>query len=414
MELPFKYIVLSMIKMLDERELPLVIKRSAVMNFIVEILKKGYFTVEEKREMSQNFDFDYEIDDLVYKYLKYFDISGDEIIFDSDYIDELDELIKKEVDESDIVLIHDIDFVIETETVFLNILGVKIRKELYNYLLQIEKEIEVCYGCFFKEKISLNDGVNSDVVVKKLKNLYMKRCILLLNAKNLLSYNERNDLANYASNVVDDVIDFDEFSFLLDDEKYGEEDVIYNVFFKSIFTGSVSYHSILREKLNLDVIDVNDNMKYSKIKFYLTFMILLDREIKASSGIVNMEFLKVKYRLMNVLDSVYDMTLFINEKKEINADFKEEYYFFQDSVYYFINELLMYDDEKYRNGHFNIKNEMIYVTNILKKLIIETYYSLTKEKEIVHSITSNPLYGVNSVSSSLLKNVVDNPKKKIK
>ena len=118
MELPFKYIVLSMIKMLDERELPLVIKRSAVMNFIVEILKKGYFTVEEKREMSQNFDFDYEIDDLVYKYLKYFDISGDEIIFDSDYIDELDELIKKEVDESDIVLIHDIDFDIETETVF--------------------------------------------------------------------------------------------------------------------------------------------------------------------------------------------------------------------------------------------------------------------------------------------------------
>lgn len=414
MELPFKYIVLSIVKILDERELPLVIKRNTLINFVVEILKKGYFTIEEKQEMSQNFNFDYELDDFLDKYLKYFDVNGDEIVFDSDYIEELDKLIKNEIDESDIVLIHDIDFVTETDTTFLDILGVKIRRELYNYLLQLEKEIEVCYSCFFKEKISISDKGNSDIVIKKLKKLYMKRCILLLNAKNLLSYNERNDIANYANNVVEDYIDFDEFSFLLDDDKYGEEDVVYNVFFKSIFTGSVSYYSILREKLNLDVIDVDDNMKYSKVKFYLTFMNLLDREIKTSSGIVNIEFLKVKYRLMNVLDSVYDMALFIDDKKEIDVDFKEEYYFFQDSVYYFINELLMYDDEKYRNGHFNVKNEIIYVINVLKKLIIETYYSLTKEKEVIQSIKSNPLYGVNSISSSLLKNIVDSPKKKIK
>ena len=84
------------------------------------------------------------------------------------------------------------------------------------------------------------------------------------------------------------------------------------------------------------------------------------------------------------------------------------------TVSYFIDELLMYNDEHYRNIECDTENTMIYLDNIVKKLLIQTYYKLTNDEEIVDMIKTNEKYGVNVISSSFLRDIVEKPKTKIK
>ena len=125
---------------------------------------------------------------------------------------------------------------------------------------------------------------------------------------------------------------------------------------------------------------------------------------------------RIKYGLINALDSVYDTTLFMNDKDNItsNQKFDENYQFIESTVYYFIKELLMYDDNMYKNKEYNTDNIMVYLNNIMKKLLIETYYHLTKDENIINAIKNNELYGINTISSNYLKSIIDKPKTKIK
>lgn len=415
MELPFKYIVLCIIKTLAERNMPLVIDRSDLIDYFKEIMKKSYFTTEEKCEIGENFDFDYELNELFTKYFQYFDNDGQKIIFDENYINELGSLILDETNEFDQQFINDIDFVIEGDTDFLDIIGVEIKKELYNYLLDIEKDIENCYN----EMSDLDnyvglDNVDINPLMSKMKKLHMKKKIMILNANNLLLPIQYNDLVTYASNMTDNGDDLCELSLLIDDEQFNDSDIMYDTFLMSIFTGSDLYLSNLRDSLIINDSEMDRNEFFSKINFYLTFLKLLEKEIKNSNELLNMELIKIKYRIMNVMDSVYGTALFIGKETNDHKNFKENYDFVCDAVYYFIREILMYDNDKYRNKDCDTENTMIYLNNIIKKLLVETYYELTKDKYIVNMIKENELYGINTISSSFLKDIVDKPRSKIK
>ena len=50
----------------------------------------------------------------------------------------------------------------------------------------------------------------------------------------------------------------------------------------------------------------------------------------------------------------------------------------------------------------------------MKKLYIQTYYELTSDMLVVRELRCNDLYGINGISSGLLKEIVDKPKTKIK
>ena len=163
----------------------------------------------------------------------------------------------------------------------------------------------------------------------------------------------------------------------------------------------------------MNILKESRNLKYSKIKFYLTYLELLEKEIKKDNNMCS-ELIIIKYRLMQVIDTMFDTALFINKDILKGIDFKEDYNFIEYEIYYFIKELLMYDDEKYRNKEFDTENIIIYIDGIVKKLLIKTYYKLTRDKRIIETIKNNKLYGVNSISSSLLKDIVEKPKTKIK
>lgn len=415
MELPFKYIVLCIIRTLNERNMPLVIGKASLVNYFTKFMEKSYFTIEEKKEINDNFDFDYELDDLHSKYFQYFDIDGDEITFDSEYIEELGNLIIDEQDELYDMFLCDVDSVIEGDTEFLDIVGVKIKKDLYNYLLDIEKELEDCYDemCRLDSFVGFAE-VDLNPLMKKIKQLKMKKMIMLVNTNNLLSYFEHQDLMQYACNISDKTNDLEDIELLIEDDIFDSTDIMDDVLLRSIFTGSDSYIANLGESLVLNVLGIMEDKKYSIIKFYLTFLDLLEREIEHSNELLKEELIRIKYRLMNVMDSVYDTTLFINKEVIYDGEFKEDYKFANKTVYYFGREILMYDDERYRNKECDTENTTVYLDSIVKKLLIETYYKLTKDNRVIDMIKNNKLYGVNTISSNLLKDIVEKPKTKIK
>ena len=413
MELPFKYIVLYMMKMLNERNMPLILDYNSLVNFFIELINNCNFIQEDKKEIIEKFD--YELSDLYTKYYQYFDNMEDKIIFDSDYISDIEKLMTEEMSEYDFELINNIDFIIESDSFLLSILGIKVRKELYEYLVDIERNIENSY-----DELSDLDNyaglgeVDTSNLINRIKKLIINKKVMFLNTSNLLSKIERKDLCTYASNIVDETTDLDDINLLYEDENFSRGDIIYNVFLKSIFTYSESYIANLRECLIINENGISDDLKNSYIKFYLTFLNLLEREINKTNNLLSIEFVRVKYRLMYTLDSIFDTALFINNKYTIDNTFEEEYDSMEEAVRYFINELLMYDDEKYRNMAYDTDNVMLYLDNKLKALFIETYYKLTNDKKIIEEIRDNELFEVNSISSSFLKDIVDNPKTKIK
>lgn len=415
MELPFKYIVLYIIKLLNNRNMPLNIDKFNLDIFVKELISRLSFLLEDSEELINEFNFYFELDDLLKKYYQCFDDNNENIIFDKDYIDELDDLIFSERDKFNTLLIQEIEDTIESDTIFLEMIGIKIKKELYNYLLNLENKIEENYMELCNlENNNITDRERKNNLTSDIKKHNLKKRIMLFNMKNLLTPTDIYDLYNYAINMADIDNDFTEVKFLLDDDNFSEEDVIYDVFQRSIFTVDDSSKCNLKEKLSNTVIEEDNNFKYSRIKFYLTFLYLLEKEISQSDEFIKIELITVKYRLMNALDSVYDMALFMRKENIDDIEFEENYSFLEYEIYYFIKELLKYDDSKYINKEYNTTNAITYFDNIIKKLLIETYYKLTRDKHIVSAIKENEQYEVNSISSNLLKNIIDKPKTKIK
>lgn len=419
MELPFKYIVLTIIKTLNDRNMSLVIDKCDLVNYFTLFMKRSLFTIEEKEEIGKNLDFDCELDSLIMKYYKYFDVQNDQIVFDEDYADEINELLMLEKEEYDTVFIHDIDCVIEDNVAFLEIIGVKIKKDLYYFLLDIERKIENCYMELCNLEIYSNSGkLDASNIINEIKKLNIKEIVILLDMKNLLSENEYLDLLLFAgdeawkNNEIGVSNDFG-INFLIEDDVVDEIAIADDAFQRSIFTGYESCTTNLREKMDV-IYEIDSNMKYSILKFYSTFLELLKNEINSSNALISMDLIKIKYRLMYTIDSMYGTALFMNKKIDNDKDFKENYSFIAYEIYYLINEILLYDDEKYRNKNFDMDNTIIYLNNTIKKLLIETYYRLTDDKNVIVSIKENKLYGVNTISSSFLSGIIEKPKSRIK
>lgn len=414
MEIPFKYIVLSIIKILYDRKMELSINKKILTDFLKEIIKKSFFTIEEKREMINNFDFDYELNNLLDEYYRYFEIEQENIVFEIDYASELDKLIKEEIEKNDITIIDEIEYIIENDTTFFEMLGVNIKKELYKILIDLEKEIEENYNELsdLDNYVGLSE-LNTKNLVNNIKKLLFKRMLLIMDVQNLLTNKEYEDLVRYSTNIAEENNDYEDLMFLIEDASVDETTIMNDVFLKSIFTCDELYYSTIKSRLNYQLTREDNNIKYNKLKFYLTYLELLEEEIKKDNELCS-ELVVVKYRLMQTIDTMYDTFTFINKNILSGIDFVEDYSFIEYEIYYFIEELLMYDDEKYKNQEFNTKKITVYIENTIKKILIATYYKLTKDKQIINAITNNKLYGINKISSSFFSDMVKRNNKKIK
>ena len=51
---------------------------------------------------------------------------------------------------------------------------------------------------------------------------------------------------------------------------------------------------------------------------------------------------------------------------------------------------------------------------LYEKIFIKTYYSLTKDNDVVKRITENKFYGVNKTSSKYFDDILNIPRRRIK
>ena len=401
--------------MLDDRGMSLSVNKADLIKIIELLINKMYLTKEEQEEFENLYDFEYLLDSFLNKYYQYVEIKNKHIVFDSEYKYLVHDFIKEEKNDFECDwIVDDVVFLLDNESDFLEILGVNINKELYNYLLNMDNELENMYMSLFDLELYPKEGrISKGELLKNIRNLIFKRMIFLINTKNLLSDIQYKDLVNYSINISKNNDDYGDVFLMYEDEDFDESDIMRNIFHRSIFTASDMYFMTLGERLAKDNINISDDIKYSKINFYLMFIELLEKEYRDKTYVMD-GFNEIKYRLMLTLDTMYDLQTCVNRDVLSGVQYKENYVFAEATVYYFIKELLMYDDDKYRNIDYDADNMILYIDNLVKKIYIETYYRLTFNKKVIETIKNNEFYGVNKISSGFFDDIINKPKSKIK
>lgn len=228
-----------------------------------------------------------------------------------------------------------------------------------------------------------------------------------------LDANEYYDLLLYS----DDILDSEEcfcIPFNIPNNIFDEYTFYNNPFQRAIFIENISFNALTRYKLdyNIDKASENDTDYFMlDYKFYLTYYYLLREEMKiVTDDRIKVELNKIKYNLMQVIDSIFDNTLFMNIDNSRLDDVKIDNSYNEFETYFFIDELLSYNDDMYNKDDSYIMEYF----NIIKKIFVKTYYNLTKNQRVIQIIKNNKLYGINNISSSYFDDIVNTPRRRIK
>lgn len=419
MELPFDYICFYIMKILRIRGKNTEITKKSLAEFVNRMFKLMELDEKEIREMRENFDFNYELINLIEENASYFELEGNKLSLDEETTDqELEDVLIDTSLNYDEKIIDEVDETIEYNAIFLDILGIKIRKENYHFLSDLEKKIEKLY-C--QLEVNQECELSKKEIINKIKASTVLRRLVFLNMSQYLNYNEYYDLFIYSDNVAGAMDEDTYLPLLIYDEKFDEVEIINNSLQRAVFLVEPASYYNIKNKMFQDIKtreDLGLLESKSEQSFYLHLLNNLTRELEIKNDFSLCQELAIaRYRLMNALDTVYDITTFLG-KTEASDYIKDEtvldYSFIKQEVYFFIRELLEYQDCQYTTLDGRVPDSAIYYYNFIKMLFIETYYKLTKDEKIINLINNNKNYGINKISSNLLSSIVDKPKRKIK
>ena len=411
MEVPFDYILINIMINLMERNIAPRISKDNLEKIIIKFIK-SYYTDREVLDIINNFDFDYELNEFYSKYLDYFDIDDDTIFLnDNVSIKMLEGFIVPESDEDINFLENVIDF-LNSDLSITELMGITIRKDIYDYLIKIYKSLNEQYKDLNVLRMQGNKKKENETI-KKIKLLSIQEKIMFINMHYNLDANEYYDLLLYS----DDILDSEEcfcIPFNIPNNIFDEYTFYNNPFQRAIFLENISFNALTRYKLdyNIDKASENDTDYFMlDYKFYLTYYYLLREEMKIVTDYrIKVELNKAKYNLMQVIDSIFDNTLFMNIDNSRLDDVKIDNSYNEFETYFFIDELLSYNDDMYNKDDSYI----IEYFNIIKKIFVKTYYNLTKNQRVIQIIKNNKLYGINNISSSYFNDIVNTPRRRIK
>ena len=127
-----------------ERNIAPRISKDNLEKIIIKFIK-SYYTDREVLDIINNFDIDYELNEFYSKYLDYFDIDDDTIFLnDNVSIKMLEGFIVPESDEDINFLENVIDF-LNSDLSITELMGITIRKDIYDYLIKIYKSLNEQY-----------------------------------------------------------------------------------------------------------------------------------------------------------------------------------------------------------------------------------------------------------------------------
>lgn len=418
MDIPLNYIILDLMITLKENNKDLMINRKTLIIYLKRIVSLFNFDKAVLEDMVFDFDLNNELSFFLSEYEEYFEMDEDNNIV-SMYdisLDELNNLLEEEtisnIYENDLIM--DIHNVIHDNYSLLEILGIKINTDIYKLIYELECELEKEYvNLGYSDVFNEFDIVNEKQRIKILKTIINT---MYINIDNNLSSVEYKNLHTYAKSMARKMSGEEREILIHCEPTFDETMLINNPMDRAIFFKEPSSNYVLDARLEMNnkkkkkVFSYNDIVK---LNFYLTFLNLLDDEIKRTNNDeLRDELIISKYELMYTMDEIYDLMNF-NKKEEV-LNINSDYSFIIPIVYFYAFEVLSYDDSEYMVHNTKQKDIMTYFFNIIKKLYIETYYKLTNNEMIINKIKNSSFYGTNMISTKLFNSFIpykDNKKR---
>lgn len=418
MDIPLNYIILDLMITLKENNKDLMINRKTLIIYLKRIVSLFNFDKTVLEDMVFDFDFNNELSFFLSEYNEYFEMDEDNNIV-SVYDISLEEL-KDLLDEETISNIYENDLIMDIHNVIhdnyslLEILGIKINTDIYKLIYELECELEKEYvNLGYSDVFNEFDIVNEKQRIKILKTIINT---MYINIDNNLSSVEYKNLHTYAKSMARKMSGEEREILIHCEPTFDDAMLINNPMDRAIFFKEPSSNYVLDARLEMNnkkkkkVFSYNDIIK---LNFYLTFLNLLDDEIKRTNNDeLRDELIISKYELMYTIDEIYDLMNF-NKKEEV-LNINSDYNFIIPIVYFYAFEVLSYDDSEYLIGNTKQKDIMTYFFNIIKKLYIETYYKLTNNEMIINKIKNSSFYGTNMISTKLFNSFIpykDNKKR---
>lgn len=418
MDIPLNYIILDLMITLKENNKDLMINKKTLIIYLKRIVSLFNFDKTVLEDMVFDFDLNNELSFFLSEYEEYFEMDEDNNIV-SMYDISLEEL-KDLLDEETISNIYENDLIMDIHNVIhdnyslLEILGIKINTDIYKLIYELECELEKEYvNLGYSDVFNEFDIVNEKQRIKILKTIINT---MYINIDNNLSSVEYKNLHTYAKSMARKMSGEEREILIHCEPTFDETMLINNPMDRAIFFKEPSSNYVLDARLEMNnkkkkkVFSYNDIVK---LNFYLTFLNLLDDEIKRTNNDeLRDELIISKYELMYTMDEIYDLMIF-NKKEEV-LNINSDYSFIIPIVYFYAFEVLSYDDSEYMVHNTKQKDIMTYFFNIIKKLYIETYYKLTNNEMIINKIKNSSFYGTNMISTKLFNSFIpykDNKKR---
>ena len=409
--MPVAYILFMMMKILKVHNKKTTISRGILSRVIGEFLIESFLPSEIKESLREDYDFDYEIERILDNYAGYLS-DDDGMITLSPYtkLGTIDSLLDETSVDYDDELISVINEFYDFNIPVLEMIGIKMETELYTKAMELEQSIVAGYEEFAISEIC--DTKISDKDLNELKKDIIKRKLLFNQMKMSLSLQEYNDLYRYSLHRAD-LLGIDSLSLKIENEDMEltmETDPFHRalffidsnkdlVFCESFYAGNNEHRS--------------DDEKEAEI-FYIKVLEVIGKKINQKYyEIIDEDLVKTKYRLMYVMDMLYQDNAnyngyLFNGDRKVNVNGNESYSFIEKEIFYLIDELLQYTDKEIAN------DVMVDLSNIIKSILIEAYYELTKDERVVDAIKNHPNYGKHHFVTDLFVNIIDEKKKKIK
>lgn len=417
MDIPLAYIIFDIMISLKKNNRDTMIYRDILIIYLKRFINSFDLDKDVLEDLIFDFNFANELSFFLDDYEDYFEMEDGIIRLNSDVsINELKKLQEESVilEDFDEEFISDVEKVIHNDISFLEIIGINPNIQVYNALLELEEELEYKY-------LDLSyDGLFDENTIEKtreeIKLLKVITNIMYININNNFSSVDYDNLYLYAKDRAKLMHAEESEVKLSRNPPFDKILLVKTPMDKALFIndssakGAIKGRLKMNNKKNKKKINMQD---MTKLNFYLMYLELLDKEINKTKNIeLKDELIIAKYRLMYVLDSIYDLMNF--KKRESSIKINGDYSFIETIIYFFTVEVLSYDDKEYKLDGTNKKDIITYYFNIIKKLYVETYYKLTNDRAIIDLINNSNFYNVNTISSKLFSNIVPSEKNKSK
>lgn len=417
MDIPLAYIIFDIMISLKKNNRDTMIYRDILIIYLKRFINSFDLDKDVLEDLIFDFNFANELSFFLDDYEDYFEMEDGIIRLNSDVsINELKKLQEENVilEDFDEEFISDVEKVIHNDISFLEIIGINPNIQVYNALLELEEELEYKY-------LDLSyDGLFDENTIEKtreeIKLLKVITNIMYININNNFSSVDYDNLYLYAKDRAKLMHGEESEVKLSCNPPFDKTLLVKTPMDKALFIndssakGAIKGRLKINNKKNKKKINMQD---MTKLNFYLMYLELLDKEINKTKNIeLKDELIIAKYRLMYVLDSIYDLMNF--KKRESSIKINGDYSFIETIIYFFTVEVLSYDDKEYKLDGTNKKDIITYYFNIIKKLYVETYYKLTNDRVIIDLINNSNFYNVNTISSKLFSNIVPSEKNKSK